>query len=205
MDAIARKRHLRLAVFTKGACAAAAVKIYLPLIKRPYDECVTWRKDAIAQIRSLHPSIVVMSSNADGGNPLGVRGDEDQAWVKAWEQTTQQLSEPGTRVVYLNDTPWPKGNVPECLSRHPGNVQACARGVKQAAGSARRTMVATAVAGDGATVVDPMPWFCSLSRCPVVVGNILVYKDDSHISIPYAKLLAPLLSEKLKPAEGREP
>jgi hypothetical protein len=66
-------------------------------------------------------------------------------------------------------------------------------------GSARRSMMARAVTKAGATIVDPMPWFCSLSRCPVVVGNILVYKDDSHISTVYARLLAPLLSERLKP------
>jgi hypothetical protein len=43
-----------------------------------------------------------------------------------------------------------------------------------------------------------MPWFCSLKTCPVVVGNILVYKDESHISTVYARLLAPLLAERLK-------
>jgi peptidoglycan/LPS O-acetylase OafA/YrhL len=202
MQTIARQRHARLAVFTKGACAAAAVKIYLPLIKRSYDECVTWRRNAITQIRTLHPSIVVMSSNADGGDALGVHGGQDDAWTRAWEQTTKQLTQSGTRVVYLNDTPWPKQNVPECLAEHPRNIQKCAASVQKAAGSARRTMVAKAVSKDGATVVDPMPWFCSLSDCPVVVGNILVYKDDSHISVPYSTLLAPLLSEKLRPAKS---
>jgi hypothetical protein len=62
-------------------------------------------------------------------------------------------------------------------------------------------MMARAVIKAGATLVDPMPWFCSLKTCPVVVGNILVYKDESHISTIYARLLAPLLAERLKPGK----
>jgi peptidoglycan/LPS O-acetylase OafA/YrhL len=197
MQRIAKKRHARLAVFTKGACAAAAVKIYLPAVKAPYEQCVTWRENTLARISQLHPSLVVMSSNADGGHPLGVSGGDDRAWTTAWERTADRIDRAGTRVVYLNDTPWPTGNVPDCVAEHPRSVQTCAAPTQTAAGSPRRTMVAEALREDGVTVVDPMPWFCSVSTCPVVVGNTLVYKDDSHISVPYAELLAPLLGEKL--------
>jgi SGNH domain-containing protein len=199
MTALAKKRHWRLAVFTKGACSAADVMIYLPAVKREYRECVSWRKAALARIKQLHPVVVVTSSNADGGDPQGLSGSLDSKWTKAWSRTATRLNAARTRVVYINDTPWPKGDVPECLAQHPRSVQTCAQSTKRAVGSARRSMMARAVTSAGASVVDPMPWFCSLSSCPVVVGNILVYKDDSHISTVYARLLAPLLSERLKP------
>jgi len=145
--------------------------------------------------------VIVASSNADGGDPQGLSGPLDSQWSKAWTRTAKRLAAPGTRVVYLNDTPWPKGNVPDCLAQHPRSIQKCEQSTKRAVGSARRSMMARAVARTGATVVDPMPWFCSLKTCPVVVGNILVYKDESHVSTVYAKLLAPLLGERL--AAGR--
>ena len=198
LNAIAKQRHWRLAVFTKGACSAADVMIYLPAVKRAYRECVRWRTTSLARIRQLHPALVVTSSNADGGDPQGLSGSLDSKWTKAWSRTMQKLDGSGARVFYLNDTPWPKGDVPDCLAQHPRAVQQCAQSSKLATGSARRSMMARAVGKAGATVVDPMPWFCSLSSCPVVVGNILVYKDDSHISTVYARLLAPLLAERLK-------
>jgi peptidoglycan/LPS O-acetylase OafA/YrhL len=203
MNAIARKRHQRLAVFTKGACSAADVMIYLPPIKRNYSECVTWRKSALRRIAQLHPTIVVASSNADGGDPQGLSGSLDRKWSDAWSRSVRALTRPGTRVVYLNDTPWPKTDVPECLAEHPRSVPRCAQSTKRAAQSPRRTMMARAASKAGATVVDPMPWFCSLSTCPVVVGNILVYKDDSHVSTVWSKLLAPVLAEQLRPPAGR--
>lgn len=198
MNAIAKERRWRLAVFTKSACSAADVTIYLPALKRNYRECAAWRAKAVARIWKLHPVVVVAASIADGGDPQGLSGSLDSKWTKAWSRTTERLRARGSRVVYVNDTPWPKGNVPECLAQHPRSVQECAQSTKRAVGSARRSLMARAVTKAGASVVDPMPWFCSLKTCPVVIGNILVYKDESHISTAYARLLAPLLAERLK-------
>jgi hypothetical protein len=52
-------------------------------------------------------------------------------------------------------------------------------------------------AAAGAVIVDPMPWFCALTSCPVVIGNVLVYYDASHVTPEYARFLAPLLQEHL--------
>ena len=38
-------------------------------------------------------------------------------------------------------------------------------------------------------------YFCTADRCPVVVGNTLVYRDDNHVTTEYAQVLAPLLAE----------
>jgi hypothetical protein len=46
-------------------------------------------------------------------------------------------------------------------------------------------------------VIDPTPWFCTRTTCPIVVGNVLVYKDFSHISTYYARTLVPMLDRKL--------
>jgi hypothetical protein len=41
-------------------------------------------------------------------------------------------------------------------------------------------------------VVDPTPWFCT-DRCPIVVGNVLVFKDNSHLTLAYARALQPVI------------
>jgi hypothetical protein len=57
--------------------------------------------------------------------------------------------------------------------------------------------VADAVRAAGASVVDPTPWFCTPAVCPVVVGNTLVYRDDSHMTTNYSVALAGVLAEHL--------
>jgi hypothetical protein len=48
------------------------------------------------------------------------------------------------------------------------------------------------------TTIDPTPWFCTTTTCPVIVRNVLVYRDVSHITATYSRLLAPLLAPYLK-------
>ena len=62
---------------------------------------------------------------------------------------------------------------------------------------ARRELVAAAAAAGGVTVVDTTPWFCTPAVCPAVVGNLLVWRDNSHITNPYARMLTPLLARHL--------
>jgi hypothetical protein len=48
-------------------------------------------------------------------------------------------------------------------------------------------------------VVDPESWFCAPKRCPVIVGNILVYRDAQHMIPQWSRFLAPVLADKLVP------
>ena len=45
----------------------------------------------------------------------------------------------------------------------------------------------------GAEYVDTLPWFCAHGRCPLVVDNVVVYRDQDHITTTYADLLTPQL------------
>jgi hypothetical protein len=42
-----------------------------------------------------------------------------------------------------------------------------------------------------------VPWLCTAQTCPVIVGNLLVYRDESHLSTAYSSLLARLLYPEL--------
>ncbi|MEV8516726.1 SGNH hydrolase domain-containing protein [Dactylosporangium sp. NPDC051484] len=44
---------------------------------------------------------------------------------------------------------------------------------------------------------DPTEWFCTDTLCPAIIGNALVYRDGSHVTTSYIKLLTPLLTAAL--------
>ena len=56
----------------------------------------------------------------------------------------------------------------------------------------------------GVTIVDPQRWICANTRCPAVVGNLLVYRDGSHISVPFSKWLSPLITSLLEATKPRQ-
>ncbi|BFU42863.1 acyltransferase family protein [Krasilnikovia sp. MM14-A1004] len=199
MEAIARQRHWRLVPLVKSACSAANVFIYQDSLKRPFTECVRWRRLAYQKIRDLHPAMVVLASVSPGGGLLGVTGDPDTAWIRAWQYTFTQVSAPGRKVYFVNDTPWHQ-LVPDCLSQHMTDPAACAHPRDVAVRNPElRARVMTAARSQGISIIDPLPWFCTATDCPVIIGNVLVYKDRHHITTVYSKLLAPLLSAELVP------
>jgi peptidoglycan/LPS O-acetylase OafA/YrhL len=199
LERVALDRHWKLVVLTKSACHAADVLIYLDTLKRTFTECQAWRDAAFARLRVLRPAMVMMVSTAQGGVLPGVpEPDQDAAWTAAWMRSVDAAKASGARVFYVNDTPWHGTVVPECLSAHSDDPQACAR-TREAAllQPARRQLVMDAATAHGATVIDPVPWFCTATACPLVVGNVLVYKDRHHMTTVYSRLLAPLLSAAL--------
>ncbi|WP_436536036.1 acyltransferase family protein [Actinoplanes sp. HUAS TT8] len=198
LDAIAKRKRWRLAVVTKSACPAASVTVTMTALKRTYTECDTWRAAAFDYIASLKPQLVVTSSNSHS-EALNVSGDQNNAWAQAWATTFKKVA--GAKVVFISDTAWPQGNVPECVSNHVTSVTDCGRDRDAALGDARRRkLIAEAARQNDAVVVDPVKWMCTEDRCPVIIGNVLVYKDDSHISATYSKLVAPALEQRMSAA-----
>lgn len=54
----------------------------------------------------------------------------------------------------------------------------------------------------GARTLDPTSWFCAPRICPAIVGNLVVYRDNAHMTPAYSKFLAPLLANVVEPLVG---
>jgi hypothetical protein len=53
------------------------------------------------------------------------------------------------------------------------------------------------VTAAGATYLNVDPWFCIDGTCPVLLKNVLVYRDDNHITSRVSRLMEPLLERAL--------
>ena len=98
-------------------------------------------------------------------------------WVSGLRAMVSRLRATGATVVVLRATPHPKTDVPDCLAGHLTDAVACAQpdAVDVAGMAAERE----AVVGAGGTYVDVSPWVCPEQVCAVVVGNLLVYRDET--------------------------
>ncbi|MDI1461319.1 acyltransferase family protein [Catellatospora sp. KI3] len=198
LERIAGERGWRLLSRTKSGCSAASVLPDSKTYKRAYHECSTWRESTLDEIGRLRPALVVTSSSdGDGAGLAGAPTDVEAVWTEGWQTTLRRLVIPGTRLAFISDTSWPKGNAPACLSTNAEQVTRCVRPVGEALlNRPRRERAAAAAAAVGATVIDPTAWLCT-DLCPPIVGDTLVYLDDSHLTATYSRLLAPLLERRL--------
>jgi SGNH domain-containing protein len=196
LDRLAHERHWKLVSLTKASCKTAEVTIVYQ--GGPYTSCDAWRARAVARIGSLHPDLVVVSSS-EAGDPAHPAGDPQRQWTDGFIDTFRALGRSGVRVAALLDTPWPASDAVECAAAHPLRLDRCANRLPRAIRDAsRRSAVRDAAAETGATVIDPARWLCTgAGSCPVLAGNTLVYRDDSHIAETFARSLAPVLGRRL--------
>ena len=113
-------------------------------------------------------------------------------WREAMQGTVTALEEKGITPILVQDTPYPGQDIPTCLSRSYTNIQQCSPGVSAAYREDMQEMLVD-FDREGKHVLWVKNWFCTTSSCPTVVGNVLVYRDDNHMTVTYASLIAPLL------------
>ncbi|MGW2380871.1 acyltransferase family protein [Streptomyces sp. NPDC001658] len=204
LDRLAREHRWKLVSLTKASCKAAAVTIVQG--GAPYKACDIWRDRAVSKINALRPALVVVSSS-DAGDPVRPAADPVRQWTEGFRETFDALGRSGTRVAALLDTPWPKTDAVDCAATVPLRLGRCAHRLPQAIRDpSRRTAIRNAATATGTSVIDPAPWLCTpAGECPVLVGNTVVYRDDSHLSEAYAEAIAPALGARLTELFGTAP
>ena len=203
LEALATEHHWRLLVRTKSGCPAPDVTIFDRALKRPYDECDTWRAAVLAEIARTHPALVVATGTRTASlvdRATGARIDPAKApgeWQAGWARTLAALSADGVQVAVLRDTPWPGRDVPACVQQHRGNPSAC--DLSRSALDSPAYDVGTTKGVPLAHGVDLTSVICDPTRCPVTRGRYLVYRDTSHLTATFSRALAPYLGAKLAP------
>jgi hypothetical protein len=115
------------------------------------------------------------------------------AWIDSLTRLVQQVRDVGANVLVLGPTPDPGSVVPICLSGHLDDAVACSPARSTALNQSGIAAEAAATKAGGGRYADLTELFCTTDRCPVVVGNTLVYLDSGHLTIEYSRLLAPAI------------
>jgi peptidoglycan/LPS O-acetylase OafA/YrhL len=189
---LAAPRHWRLETLTKGACPLLDLPYVNPIIGREYTECDRWRAQIIARLQTEHPRLIVLSMYRGYGATTSLRPYES-AWIESLTRLVQQLRGAGSQVLVLGPIPQPNSVVPDCLSVHLDDATACSLRRAKAVNQPGIEAETSATKARGGQYSDLTALFCTADRCPVIVGNTLVYQDSNHLTPEYARLLAPVI------------
>ena len=195
LDRVAGDNGYRLLSRTKSACPAVDMEVRSAELGREYRECSAWRAEVMAEVAEVRPDVVVMSSS------FGVSDKSPGDWGRATTSTVSALTELGITAVFINDTPRrEEGHTgPDCVAANLEEVSQCVTPEKDALPYGLiSSAVLQAVQRSGGITVDPTNWFCADGLCPAVIGNYLVYRDESHVTASYMSFLAPELERALQ-------
>ncbi len=191
-ERIAGSRHWRLETMAKVTCPLFDLPITSPYLGRAYTECEQWREQVLTRLRHERPRLIVVSMSRRYGGDFGFVS-YDQAWIDSLHRLVAQLRATGSAVLVLGGIPDPHATVPACVAEHIADASACAPARPVAVDDAGIAAERAAVTAGGGQYADLTALFCTAARCPVIVGNNLVYRDDNHLTISYVETLGPVI------------
>jgi peptidoglycan/LPS O-acetylase OafA/YrhL len=202
LQRIARRKDWRLVGLAKAACTAAdGVLTYNRQLRRPYDECPTWRARTLRRIEKRErPDMVVVTSSVssqviDRGRRLD-RGTSRRHLERGYVRTLRRLARTGARVVVLRDTPRAPFDVPACVSGALDRLEKCAFPLEGAI-DPRAPEAAAARRLRRVRLVDTHKLLCPGGTCRAVMGNALVYRDRTHLTATFMRTAADWFGRRL--------
>jgi hypothetical protein len=193
---IATQRHWRLEMLSKAGCPLLDLRIINPVVGREYTQCDQWRAQITARLQAEHPRLIVLSVMRRYGARYGWAAgftSYDPAWIDSLTRLVQQLRGTGATVLVLGPIPDPHSQVPDCLSGHLDDATACSPTKSTAVNQPGIAAESAATKTGAGQYADLTELFCTADRCPVIVGNTLVYLDEAHLTVEYSRLLAPVI------------
>ena len=180
MSKIGRLNHWQVDTYIVGSC-------YSTFDPEP-SFCDRIMGDSASQLLAGDYDLVVMSTldRAESSSP------------EMYEPTIEQATATGAAVLVLRDTPAPadpENVTPDCVAAHMDNWSACAGKPSKWIGVDYLTAAARRVAVDDPRVswVNINKYLCRNGTCPAVIGGVIPYRDENHLTVTYTLSLVPYL------------
>ena len=206
--AIVEERGWHLTTMTKSACPAL-----LGLAGNNQWEidkgrtCRLWQERVVSRLNRAPVDLVIYAHTP--GYKLRKPGGKAVApwkrvgqWRRALKATTAALPEE-TTVLALGGTPRNfRGNPVRCLRRNPADISACVTRRQPEAARSMDVGLQQAASVSRARYDTLFEQICSYDPCPVIQGDVLMWRDGSHLSETFASQLKPSIERILTDALG---
>lgn len=181
---IARQRNWHVDVYGMAGC---------PLAEGIGTRYCRQHTEALTDILLDRPVDLVITSAASGVGYGSHSGYRDA--VAGFATTWRELMDRGMRVIAIADLPLPAKagiNDPVGTLEAGGNPT-----FSRTDGLGQPDALVGAAQETGAELIDMSDQFCINELCPPVIGGVLVYGDDDHMTDTYSRSVAPALSRAI--------
>lgn len=180
----------------------------IPLVKTgcgPYDvaqnnkgeafpTCTEFRDWAREKIVEIKPDAIVLAARGMLFMDHSDDRTDDELWADGVAETVEDLSTLSPQVKVLGDIPTVPWEPRDCASDVDATMASCTAREKGREIHSN-SITKEAVAGTDADYVPSTGLICVDNRCPLVVGDLLTYRDKAHLSLSWTKVITPKLGE----------
>ncbi len=201
IEGIAEDGGWLLTGLTKNSCTPASILVWSGKLNGPYSECDEWRENSLERIEQINGLDLVIVASANfyhvaGGSDSLSRLESRPLLIEAYAETLERLQATGASVVMLVDVPTAPFDVTGCVSEHLDSLPECAFDIEDSP-TVRRLDVPAGKSVPGVRVIDTRPLVCPDDTCRGVIGNVIVYREEAHITATFSETLRPFIERRL--------
>lgn len=186
---IAEQRNWQLIVMSRGGCPFSTESEIDP----EDTECRDWNAAAVDEIVALRPDAVFTSSTRDVR--VGLTETTPPGFIAQW----QKLAVADIPVLAVRDNPRYDLPPSACVEAAGADAPQCA--------TPRADLYAPAPPyadlddiPTNVSFLDFSDYYCLPDVCPPVIGNVLLYLDDNHLTATYLSTMAPIVGDAIEEA-----
>jgi hypothetical protein len=159
------------------------------------DSCRQWRRHALTWLNENPPDHIILAHSDSYGiatfDGKRITGDKRAvAWRAGMKRTLGRMP-PSSDVLLLGDIPYNRVNPVGCLKEHTKNISRCVTSRKPLYKRKIELALEDAAEAKGARFRRFYDKVCSYDPCPVIQGEVLMYRDRGHITATFAAQLTP--------------
>lgn len=172
LETIADNLNIRLDTYIRDGCRFSNGDFNGQL----NEMCMEWNSEVKELLLEAEPDIIFSTATVFGS------ADIPSEYKEIWSEF-DGISE----ILAVRDNPRMPENVPSCLEVN--GIQDCAFPTEELLDDVD-AFGETAEIPANVTLADLSDYFCDDDSCRAVIGNILVYRDDHHLTASYVRTLA---------------
>lgn len=195
LDTIARDNGWRLLSLTQGGCPFIDVITYNATDDIDLTYCRPWRESVHEYLRTQDVSVVFLSQYYRLRAASDRRAIAKSEYERLLPETLSLFRTDGIEPIVIADTPYFEREVPGCLAENRSRVDRCAPGDASAELQEVEAAIRRIVDDLDVGFVEPRRWLCIDGYCPPIIGNLLVYRDQSHLSETFVQWLTPVVAD----------
>lgn len=201
LDMIGKENHWSIRTYTKTSCPISMSVRVLAREKTDSNQlaCTEWLDNVIPEIQQSDADVVLLTSY-QSAYEWTARPDGPQYAnpVDGYASAIEAIADSGKEVVVVKAVPRTNGDyVTRCLVENGRNLEACGARRSEALPPDLMQSAVQKLNRQDVKLLDLDSQFCDNEWCYPVVGDIVVYRDYSHISAEYSRALMPWIVPSL--------
>ncbi len=190
LELLAHQHEWKILLHGKSSCGFHSRP--LTLNGKPYTQCTEWNRAVLDRLLTQDKPDFLITSHGRGSRQANEK--EVAALLEWWTPLAAQ----GTKIIAIANNPNPRGNVYECVAENPEQLTTCA--FPRNTGSGTASLEAASRALPGASFINMNDAICPDKLCAPIIGNVLIYRQGSHVTRTYIESMAPRLDSELRTA-----